>query len=188
MLPVAPCSSAPPPSATLTLLLRHTHAQKGKGCEACAECACLHAPESVGGTLEKVSAWGAGVERMAARASATTACAAGADIPRPGCLRGLGSQATSRRRRRDGGTGSGRHRNKTRARAPWSVASRNPGIIDLWCGHRPATRSRISLAGCRITSANTSDQWTRELRLEEGRYDGPTCSRARPDLYRACGT
>lgn len=39
---------------------------------------CLRAPESVGGMLEKVSGCGAGVERMAASATASMACAAAA--------------------------------------------------------------------------------------------------------------
>ncbi|WVZ78613.1 hypothetical protein U9M48_026297 [Paspalum notatum var. saurae] len=85
LLPVAPCA----------LASSATHYTEPAAC--CRARKRTYAPESVGGTLEKVSGWGAGVERMAARASATAACAA---IPVEALRRRSGAHRTAARRRR----------------------------------------------------------------------------------------
>ena len=73
--------------------------------------------------MEKVSAWGAGVDRMAARASATTACAAGADIPRAVWL-AVWPRLSLRRR-------AGETVAQAQDKSARTVASRNPGR-ELW--------------------------------------------------------
>lgn len=118
----------------------------------------LRAPESVGGMLEKVSGCGAGVERMAASATATTACAA-AVIP----------QAAPPRRRQNSAV----------------VASRNPGRAVA--AGQPLGLAAVAIhlrdvaASLRLRGRYDGPT-SAVLFLERGRYDGPTSSCARPSL------